>query len=82
MGRGSWGNVCHNGISAIMASTVHAEASCLHMVVIVGFAAEAWESMQTYNHIFVILWSECTVISMVGPKSLLKVEYHTNFVII
>lgn len=53
------GNVCHIGRSANMASSVHVEGSCLHMVVIVGFAAEAWERkneyMQTYRHIFVML---------------------------
>ena len=54
------------------------------MVVIVGFAAEAWERqnkrMQAYKHIFVMLWSGCTMISLIGPKLLLKVEYHTSFV--
>lgn len=56
------------------------EASCLHMVVIVGFAAGAWErkNMQTYNHIFVILRSGCTVIRLIGPKPLFKVEYHQS----
>ncbi|RCU34937.1 hypothetical protein DVA76_18625, partial [Acinetobacter baumannii] len=67
-----------------MASTVHAEASCLHMVVIGGFAAEAWERknkrIQTFKHIFAMLRSGCTMISLIGPKSLLKVEYHTSFV--
>lgn len=67
-----------------MASAAHAEASCLHVVVIVGFAAEAWERknkrMQTYKHIFVIVRSGCTVISRIGPNSLLKVEYPTNLV--
>lgn len=52
-GKTIWGNACHNGSSANMASTVHAEG--LHMVVIVGFAAEAWKRknkrMQTYKHI-------------------------------
>lgn len=84
LGRGSWGNVCHNGSWANMASTVHAEASRLHMVVIVEFAAEAWERknkrMRTYNHIFVVLRPGCDVISLIGSKLLLKVEYHTNFV--
>ena len=61
-----------------MASTVHA---CLHMVVIVGFAAGAWErkNKQTYNHIFVILRYRRTVICLFGPKPLLKVEYHHKF---
>lgn len=61
-----------------MASSVHAEGSCLHMVVIVGFAAEAWERknkrMQTYRHIFVTLQYECTVVRLIGSKLLLKVE--------
>lgn len=65
-----------------MASTVHAEAPCLHMVVIVGLAGESWERknkrMQTYKHTFVILRSACTVISLIEPKSLPKVEYHTR----
>lgn len=78
------GDVCRNGSSVDMASAAHAEASCLHMVVIVGFAAEAWERknkrIQTYKHIFVILRPGCTVISLIGPKSLLKAEYHTSFV--
>lgn len=65
-----------------MASTVHTEASCLHVVVIVGLAGESWEReskrMQTCKHVFVILRLACTVISLIGPKSLLRVEYHTR----
>lgn len=53
------------------------------MVVIVGFAAQPFERenkrAQTCDHIFVVLWSRCTVIRRIGPKSLLKVEFRTNF---
>ncbi len=33
-----------------MASAGHAEGSCLHVVVIVGFAAEAWEMGKKQTH--------------------------------
>lgn len=83
------GNVCHNPSSASMESIVRVEAPCLHMVVIVGFAAEAreeWkERTQTYKHIFVILRSVYAVIrenliqSLTGSKVLLMAGYHTRF---
>lgn len=56
-----------------------------------GLLVYIWSSLQdlqqgygkrtnTYNHIFVIVWSVWTVFSLIGPKSLLKLKYHTSFV--